>query len=198
MLKMYATLDGKLNGMNFEEFKKSGQELYFGGFCFKCMINGEDKSVSFDWDSFIANTQEDGTLLLEEGTKTFFDGSEELDDVYDYEYERNGFSRDDITANVLAATTEIEEFTIDYDAKEKLSDDDYLHIISIVFEDETGYYFVSGEVLDRFNQMEIYEPIRAEGDLETYDEFDGNYPDESDLSYMINNTKYEDMEELPF
>lgn len=196
MLKMYAELEGKLNGQSFKEYN---QGLSFGGFCFRCMINGEDKSVNFDWDSCVGKFQDDGTFLLMEGEDAFLKSTEELDTIYDAEYEKEGFSRSDLTAKILAETSEIEEFVVDYDLEEDKSNDDFIHIQSITFVDDTGSYCVSGDVLDRFNGLEIYEPIRAEGDVNSYDEFIGDYPDESDLSYAMNCPEYDDMEEeLPF
>lgn len=199
MLKMYAELDGKLNGQTFAEYN---QGLSFGGFCFRCMINGEDKSVNIDWPSFVGTLQNDGSLLLMEGEGSLLGKNGELDDVYDKEYEKEGFSREDLTAKLLSETTEIEEFVVDYETELGNPVDDYLHIRSVTFVDDIGAYAVSGEVLDRFNEMMPYEPIRAEGDLSCYDEFDGLYPDESDLvpaASCSNQKEFEDYEEdLPF
>ena len=194
MLKMQAILDGKLNGMNFEEFKNSGQGLSFGGFCFTLNINGEDVDVNFDWDCFVANVQEDGTLLLEEGQSTLFGGNSELDDIYDEEYEEQGFSRADLTAQTLANTSEIREFTIDYDTDEEKNSGDYLHIVELKFSDGVSEYKVPGDILDKYNEMEPYENIRAYGDLGTYDACDGEYEVQ-----QAEDESYEDMlEELPF
>lgn len=151
MLKMNVILSGKINGMTFEKYRDSKQYLGFGGYCFKCMINGEDKSVCFDWNSFVANVQEDGTLLLEAGERTWFGGDEELDNIYDEEYKENGFSRSDLTAKVLASTTSIEEFVVDYDIDDEK--ENYINLHSIIFFDETGSYEVSKDVLDKYNNL---------------------------------------------
>lgn len=197
MLKMHAVLDGKMNGMTFQECKDCDIGYTFGGFSFTCNIHGEEKDVPIDWDSWVANVQKDGTLILHEGEKTWFGGDEKPDDIYDEQYKKDGYSRSDLTAELLSKTTDIVEFTFDYDILDEFVSTDYLHIVSLSFEDETGIYSVDGDVLSRFNNMEPFISIKAEGDIGSYDEFDGNYPDESDLSYK-QNMQFSEEEELPF
>lgn len=197
MLKMHAVLDGKINGMTFQECQDCDLGYTFGGFSFTCNINGKERDVPIDWDSWIANVQEDGTLLLSEGEKTWFGGDEEPDNIYDEQYKEDGYSRSDLTAELLSKMTDIVEFSFDYDILDEYVDTDYLHIVSLSFEDEYGIYPVDGDVLNRFNDLDPFTPVKAEGDLGSYDEFDGNYPDESDLGYQQSMCIGEE-EELPF
>lgn len=197
MLKMHMSLDGQINGMNFKECHDNNVGFSLGGFSFLCDINGEEKDVPVDWDCYVANVQFDNTLLVTMGEKTWFGGNGELDDVYDEEYKRNGIVKSDLTAKLLASTSEITDFSFDYDIQDEYVGTDYLHIVALAFEDETGVYNVDSDVLNKFNGMDPFVPIKAEGDLGSYDEFDGNYPDESDLSYQ-QSMYIEEEEELPF
>lgn len=196
MLKMNAVIDGVMNGKPIKDFKVYKNGLTFGGFCFTCKINGENKDVNFDWDSYAGKIQKDGTLLLMEGEDGLFPGTGELDDIYDAEYEENGFLRSDLTAKLLSETTNIKEFCIDYD---DASEDDYFHIKSITFIDDIGSYSVSGDILDKFNGLTIYEEIQPVGDLGVYDKYDESlmdYPIE--INTNQNNDTFDIDEELPF
>jgi len=153
MLIMRAVIDGQINGMNFKDFEKTNQYLSFGSYCFKCQINGEYQSIPFDWDGFTGNIQKDGTLCLLAGNKTPFGETGILDDIYDEEYSDMGFTRKDITAELLSKTIEIEEFNIDYDADDN-SANDYISLKEIVFNDGENEYSVSKNVLEQFNNLQ--------------------------------------------
>ena len=165
-LKMTAKIDIKAAGLSMEKYRMTNKGMSFGSYCFRCKINGEEKDISFDWDSYVANVEEDGTLLLQAGVSGFFSGPEELSDWYDEEYEEEGFSRFDITAEILANTSEIEKFVIDYDDDKP---GDYIRFMDITFEDSTGIYSVSKEVLSHYNKIWIKEYIENAINLNDYD-----------------------------
>lgn len=157
MVKMKALIEGKIGGVDFFQIKESGETLFFGPHCFTLPINGRDTDVLVDFNSYKATTNPDGTLLIEAGTKNSFnDGGLSID--FEEEYHDSGFGLEDLTASVLSEMTEIMHFGIESEREDE--ETDFIHILALSFEDETGKYDVNPEVLDRFNEMELYEEIR--------------------------------------
>lgn len=199
MLKMRAKMEGIADGMSFKDYLNKGGFLSFGGYEFCCLVGGRCINIPFDWESHICNMNlpEDGSISLEEGTKTPLGGFPELDDIFDEEYKRLGIQREEITAKLLASAVEITEFGLDYDAEDISKD--YLHILELEFEDDTGVYKVDGEVLDRFNGMELLNELDVQGDLGTYDHFTEEYPEDVTKDFVEALEEIElDDERLPF
>lgn len=147
MLKMRYTLNGKLNGKSIRDYLESGDDFFSpGGFEFECQINGKDVSVQFDWESYEMSLNDDGSVTVRHGEKTLFGGEPELDSCYEESWTMEGITREDITAKVLASTSKIVEFYLDYDANED-STMDSVEITSLELVDETGTYSVQNTVL---------------------------------------------------
>lgn len=122
----------------------------FGGYSVTTIVNGKELQVPFDWESCVANVQEDGTILIEAGESTSFGGKPELDNCYDEEYRNLGIKRVDLTAEVLAAATSIDEFVISCDSNEEPE----IELVSMEFLDDTGVYRVRDNVPGSFNFTE--------------------------------------------
>lgn len=146
---MVAVLSGNIGGMLPSDYKRTDGAICFGGFDFEIEKDGKRLNVPFDFLGCVANIKADETIVLEEGAKTFLSGgNDQLDDCFDEQYAKMGISREDLTADVLAATTKINEFTIDCD-----DCDVNLNIDSITFIDDNGNeYSVEKQVIEKFNQ----------------------------------------------
>lgn len=148
MLKMFVTMEGSIGDYpGLKEFKESDNGLGFGGYCFRVQINGKEIDVPFDFPSFVANIQDDGTLLLEAGANTPFSSGNDsqLEDCWDNEYEKLGISREELTAKVLSSVTEIKEFVVDCDERVNLK------ILSIEFFEDGMVYPVNEDVVKKFS-----------------------------------------------
>lgn len=150
MMKMKAVLRGTIDGKSFAEYRDSNKGLSFGGYAVTTTVKGKELQVPFDWESFVANVQEDGTLLIEAGEPTCFGGEPELDSCYDDEYDELGIKRTDLTAKVLASATSIDEFVISCDSDEEPE----LELVSMEFIDDTGTYRAGDNVPCSFNFAE--------------------------------------------
>ena len=133
-------------------------DLSVGGFAF--VVNGH--SIPFDWDAHSCS-EENGVFHLETGWGPFFNDFE-IPGYWDEEYAKIGLSREQITAEFLASTTEIEDFYISMFDEE--ADDDagignnadtnaefYIELIAISIEErETGdSHDVDENVIKAFN-----------------------------------------------
>ena len=110
MLKMFVKMEGTIGDYpSLREFKESENGLSFGGYCFQIPINGKEIDVPFDFPGFVANIQDDGTLLLEAGADTLFSlgDNSQLEDCWDDEYKELGISRENLTAKVLSSVVTI-------------------------------------------------------------------------------------------
>lgn len=150
MIKMKALLRGKIDGKSFTEYGDSGKYLMFGGYAVTTVVNGKELQVPFDWESCVANIQDDETILVEAGETTCFGGAPVLYDCYDEKYRELGIERADLTAKVLAAATSIDEFTISCasDAEPEFE------LVSMEFIDDTGTYRVGDNVPCSFHFTE--------------------------------------------
>lgn len=148
MLKMFVKMEGTIGDYpSLREFKESENGLGFGGYCFQIPINGKEIDVPFDFPGFVANIQDDGTLLLEAGEDTPFSSGDnsQLEDCWDDEYKELGISRENLTAKVLSSVTKIKEFAVDCDEKVALK------ILSIEFFEDGTVYPVDQEVIKNFS-----------------------------------------------
>lgn len=133
-------------------------DLSVGGFAF--VVNGN--SVPFDWDAHSCS-EENGVFHLETGWGPFFNDFE-IPKYWDEEYAEMGLAPEQITAEFLASTTEVEEFYISVFDEE--ADDDtgignntdanaefYIELLAISIEErETGdSYDVDEAVIKAFN-----------------------------------------------
>lgn len=149
-------LFAKENGNLIMLTKENTDGLSIGGYCF--VING--KEIPFDWDAF-SGSEEDGVFEFETGYGLFNDF--ELSDCYDEDYDQQGISRADITANFLASVTQINEVHMNFiDEKGEECDfgwnedaeDFKIKLLEVSFIEIEGdkEYKVSQEVLDKFNK----------------------------------------------
>ena len=79
-------------------------------------------------------------------------------------------------------TEEIYSLLLEDETGEELED---YRIVSLSFEDENGIFYVKEDVLKEYNKAfdeyisdKALEEYRAEGDLFSYDTFNGEYPEE--------------------
>lgn len=114
---MKYTLTGTICGKTLKEFAKMPQSSFSpGGFQMEIPINGNNICVPFDWPSYSANGNDDGTMTVMHGCKTLFSTGDdsELDDCFEDDWARLGITREDLTAETLAKVSKIVEFYIDY------------------------------------------------------------------------------------
>lgn len=135
-VKMLAVLEGTIDGKTFKEYSDLGLGLSFGGFSATVTVGGKSQQVNFDWSSYTANVSYDNTLAVVLGDVTVFGGDGKLDDIYDEEYEKAGFSREDLTAKVLGGMTGFNEFCIG--CVSGMNPD--IHIRKLSFVDDKDFY----------------------------------------------------------
>ena len=141
-IRMQYTLSGRLCNKSLKEFSDiQGRSFTPGGFAIDVPIHEKTICVPFDWCSYSASVNEDGTMTVIHGEKTIFSvGAEnELDECYEEDWIALGISREDLTSEVMAKTTAIREFAIDYwPVPNDQDQDDELHIESLCFLDDDG------------------------------------------------------------
>ena len=128
-IRMQYTLSGRLCNKSLKEFSDMKDSSFTpGGFAMDVPIHGKTVYVPFDWCSYSASVNEDGTMTVIHGEKTIFSVSaeNELDDCY-------------LTPEVMAKATEIREFYIDYwPAPANADSDDTLTVTKLCFLDDDG------------------------------------------------------------
>ena len=136
--------------------KNDVPDLSVGGFLFEI---GE-KSVPFDFKATAIHFEED-VLYYESGYGPFVN-AHYLDECFEDEYAELGIATSDLTASVLASTTRIQDFYVDFCSdtygetgvgdNQRPQSDLRLEIIEVVFSDENANsYEVSKEVIRCFN-----------------------------------------------
>lgn len=134
---MKYTLTGTICGRTLKEFAKMPQSSFsLGGFQMEIPINEKNICVPFDWPSYSANGNDDGsmtvihgckgsvnikdciagTMTVIHGCKTLFSTGDnsELDACFEDDWERLGITRENLTAETLAKASKIVKFYIDY------------------------------------------------------------------------------------
>lgn len=156
---MRYTVKGCLCGKtDLREFAKIPESNFAsGGFEMEVPINGRTVSVPFDWDSYSASSNEDGSMTVTHGEKTVFSvcTEDELDDCHEEEWKKLGISREDLTAETLSKTTTIKEFYTEYypmpedlEPTPKEDNEDCLYLTELCFIDGDGKeYYVADSVL---------------------------------------------------
>ena len=144
--------DGKFKPLR----KNDVSVLSVGGFLFEI---GE-KSVPFDFKTTAVHFEED-VLYYESGYGPFVN-AHYLDECFEDEYAELGIATSDLTASVLASTTRIQDFYVNFWSdtygetgvgdNQRPQSDLRLEIIEVVFSDENANsYEVSKEVIRCFN-----------------------------------------------
>ena len=118
-IRMQYTLSGRLCNKSLKEFSDMKDSSFTpGGFAMDVPIHGKTVYVPFDWCSYSASVNEDGTMTVIHGEKTIFSVSAE---------------------NELDEATEIREFYIDYwPAPANADSDDTLTVTKLCFLDDDG------------------------------------------------------------
>jgi len=146
---MNAVIDFKIKGLN-----KANDDVTYevGGFDFdiKNPKSGETIGLCFDFDAFCISNHEAGAIEYSTGKGLVFDDVFLSEDHYE-EYEELGI-KDDITAAILAATTNINEFVFAvFDEDDEYFNYDnvfeYCNIKTISFSDGENEFFVSQDVI---------------------------------------------------
>lgn len=144
--------DGKFKPLR----KNDVSDLSVGGFLFEI---GE-KSVPFDFKAAAVHFEED-VLYYESGYGPFVN-AHYLDECFEDDYAELGIAISDLTASVLASTTRIQDFYVNFWSdtygeigvgdNQRPQSDLRLEIIEVVFSDENANsYEVSKEVIRCFN-----------------------------------------------
>ena len=129
-----------------------------GGFTFEA----GGKAIPFDFDAQ-ATSEENGVFSYASGYGPFFNDFE-LTDCFDDEYEALGIKREEISPEMLASASSIQEFYINFEIKGARSDygigenadpdaEFLIELLDVKFEDrESGKVFaVDEKVLGEFN-----------------------------------------------
>lgn len=139
-IRMQYTLSGRLCNRSLKEFSDIQNRSFTpGGFAMEMPIHGKAVCVPFDWCSYSASVNADGTMTVIHGEKTIFSVSaeNELDDCYEEDWIALGINREDLTSETMAKTTAIRDFAIDYWPIPENPDDE-LYLESLVFLDDDG------------------------------------------------------------
>ena len=150
------------NGVFIPLSNKEVTSVSIGGFSFEI----GDYTIPFDWDAFYGS-ETDNIFEFQTGKGLFWDDYE-ISDCYDETYEDIGITREEITAEFLAATTHIDEFFVDFDDSDGMEqstgwysdntdDAQYkINIIDMTFLDlaTQNEYPVSKQVINRYNKGE--------------------------------------------
>lgn len=141
-IRMQYTLSGRLCNKSLEEFSDMKDSSFTpGGFAIDAPIHEKTICVPFDWCSYSASVNEDGTMTVIHGEKTFFsvDAENKLDDCYEETWAALGINKEDLTPEAMAKTTAIRDFAIDYwPVPEEQDPDDELYIKRLCFLDDDG------------------------------------------------------------
>lgn len=150
----------KKKGTNIFELltKEDLDSISPGGFSFEI---GE-KVIPFDFDAQ-ATSEENGVFSYASGYGPFFNDFE-LTDCFDEEYEALGIAREEISPEMLASVTHIQEFFVNFEIKSACGDNGIgdntdpdaeflIKLLNVKFEDrESGKVFaVDEKVLGEFN-----------------------------------------------
>ena len=156
MVADFRLLQRNKNGNGFKLLTKGDLDsICPGGFTFE--VGGME--IPFDFDA-----QANGVFSYESGYGPFFNDFE-LTDCYDEEYETMGIKREEISAEMLASTSSINEFYVNFEIKGARGDDGIgdnadpnaeflIELLKIQFEErESGKTFpVDEKVIAAFNQ----------------------------------------------
>ena len=99
-IRMQYTLSGRLCNKSLEEFSDMKDSSFTpGGFAIDAPIHEKTICVPFDWCSYSASVNEDGTMTVIHGEKTFFsvDAENKLDDCYEETWAALGINKEDLT-----------------------------------------------------------------------------------------------------
>lgn len=168
-MKIYTTSTFKIlalkNGKYEALTKKEVSGLCVGGFTF--IIDG--KEIPFDFDAFSCS-EKNGIFHYESGYGFCFNDFE-ISDCYDYDLEKIGLSRSDLTPSFLSSASEINDFHLNFfvtengkeeevdigDADENIRSDVpfKIKLLDVCFSrDEEQYLPVKEEVIQKFNGTE--------------------------------------------
>lgn len=139
-IRMQYKLSGRLCNRSLKEFSDIQNRSFTpGGFAMEVPIHGKTVYVPFDWCSYSASVNEDGTMTVIHGEKTIFsvDAENKLDACYEETWAALGINKEDLTPEAMAKTTAIREFAIDYWPIPENPDDE-LYLESLVFLDDDG------------------------------------------------------------
>lgn len=152
-LSMIADFQILHNGNPLSE--KDVAALSVGGYGFETKYG----SLPFDWDAWSIG-EENKIFHLETGYGFWNDF--EIPNYWEDEYADMGITREDITAELLASTTEINEFFVDFDIDNKTyycggydsSEGFKLKLISVsIYDlDSEETFSVDQDVIDKFNK----------------------------------------------
>jgi len=146
-IKMLALVKVQLKEEEGLDFGKTTFSV--GGYSFICKnSNDEDASLLFDFDAFTITPREGDMLEIIRGKGMLFN-EYHISDIYKDILSDSEFSINNVTANILANTSRIDEFFFEVGDTKIV---EYFELKEVVFVDEIGFkHEVSNTVLDEFN-----------------------------------------------
>lgn len=157
-IRMRYVLDGSIENKPLaERLKNEFYDMSFGWYDFEIPIHGKLISIPFDWDDYTARPNKDGSITVNCGEQNWdtVEHPDVLKDSFDNVLDKFGISRGELTPQIMAQATKINELIVDYWNSEDYDySQDKIFIKSLCFIDkDDNEYPVSDTVLANANNI---------------------------------------------